>query len=49
MGDAAAELIRKGLYPEAQFDSRQFFPQFVVPEGAAPITLEQTLQAEDQE
>jgi hypothetical protein len=48
LGEAAAELIRKGLRPTAAREE-SVFPCFVVPEGAGPITLAQTLAAEDEE
>jgi hypothetical protein len=47
-GDAIAELVRKGLRPESRFRDDPLFPCFSTPESAAPITLEQTLEAEDQ-
>jgi hypothetical protein len=48
MGQAVAELVRKGLQPQAQGSESSSFPCFAVPAGAAPITLEQTLAAEDE-
>ena len=48
LGDAVAELIRKGLQPRLYIRQDSVFPQFDVPEGAPPITLEQTLAAEDE-
>jgi hypothetical protein len=48
LGDALAELVRQGLHAAARVDTRKAFPCFVVREGAKPITLEQTLEAEDQ-
>ena len=48
LGEAVAELIRRGLRPEARIHSGSPFPSFTVPDGAAPITLEQTLLAEDE-
>lgn len=47
-GDALAELVRKGLHPAPRFHSEGAFPCFSVSEDAPPITLEQTLQAEDE-
>lgn len=47
LGDALAELVRRGLKPSIAIDTRKAFPCFVLPEGAEPITLEQTLAAED--
>jgi hypothetical protein len=49
LGEAVAQLVRKGLQPSragAGVDS--VFPQFDIPEEAPPITLEQTLAAEDE-
>jgi hypothetical protein len=48
LGDAVAELVRKGLQSRVPAPRDTVFPQFDVPEGAAPITLEQTLAAEDE-
>jgi hypothetical protein len=48
LGDAVAELVRKGLQSRPPAPSDTVFPQFDVPEGTAPITLEQTLAAEDE-
>ncbi len=48
LGQAAAELILKGLHPAPRIDTKTVFPSFVVPEDAPPITLEQTLAAEDE-
>ena len=48
MGQAVAELVRKGLQPQPPAGDDAAFPRFAVPAGAAPITLEQTLAAEDE-
>jgi hypothetical protein len=48
MGQAVAELVRKGLQPQAHSGDDAPFPRFSVPPGAMPITLEQTLAAEDE-
>ncbi|HXE13905.1 MAG TPA: hypothetical protein VN633_17385 [Bryobacteraceae bacterium] len=48
MGEAVAELVRKGLRPESRIRAQDLFPVFTVPDGAAPITLERTLSAEDE-
>jgi hypothetical protein len=48
MGEALAELIRRGLEPASRRDDEPGFPRFPVSKHAAPITLEQTLDAEDQ-
>jgi len=48
LGDAVAELVRKALRPELRIREDGPFPCFLIPEGAPPITLEQTLEAEDQ-
>ncbi len=47
-GDAVAELVCRGLKPAAQFREERGFPCFAVPEGAPPVTLDQTLAAEDE-
>jgi hypothetical protein len=48
LGEAVAELVRKGLQPRLPAPTDSLFPQFDIPEGAPPITLEQTLAAEDE-
>jgi hypothetical protein len=48
LGEAVAQLVRKGLHPERREDEGGAFPCFAVPEGVAPITLAQTLAAEDE-
>jgi hypothetical protein len=48
MGDALAELVRRGLNPAPRLDNTAAFPRFAVPEDAPPITLERTLAAEDE-
>ena len=48
LGDAVAELVRRGLRPQSRIHDVSPFPSFSVPDGAAPITLEQTLGAEDE-
>ena len=48
LGDALAELIRAGLKPAARINTKTAFPSFEVSERAKPITLEQTLLAEDE-
>jgi hypothetical protein len=47
LGDAIAELVRRGLTPTAA-PRDGAFPSFAVPADAQPITLEQTLAAEDE-
>ena len=47
-GEALAQLVRQGLNSPAALDNRNAFPSFVVPSDAEPITLEQTLRAEDE-
>jgi hypothetical protein len=47
LGEAVAELVRKGLRPQARIKEDSPFPCFSIPDGAAPITLEQTLAAEE--
>jgi hypothetical protein len=48
LGDAAAELIRRGLQSEARVQQDDGIPCFAVPPGAPPITLEHTLTVEDE-
>ena len=48
LGEAVAELVQKGLRPQPPMPGESEFPQFAVPKRAAPITLEQTLAAEDE-
>jgi len=48
LGDALAELARAGLKPSIRVNTRKAFPAFTVSENAKPITLEQTLEAEDE-
>ena len=47
MGEAVAELVKRGLNPEPRVDERSPFPRFAPRKGAPPITLEATLEAED--
>ena len=48
LGEALAQLVRQGLTPPVELDTKKAFPSFVVPSDAEPITLEQTLRAEDE-
>lgn len=48
LGDAVAELVRRGLRPSVAVNRKRAFPSFVVSPNAKPITLEQTLEAEDE-
>lgn len=48
LGDALAELARRGLEGPATVDHSKPFPCFALPADAEPITLEQTLAAEDE-
>lgn len=51
LGDALAELVRRGLkpaIPHRSNRSKPAFPSFDVSPHAKPITLEQTLEAEDE-
>ena len=48
LGEAVAQLVRKGLQPRVPASAEGGFPHFDVPEGVSPITLEQTLAAEDE-
>jgi len=47
LGQAVADLVLKGLQPRVPVGS-SVFPQFEIAEGAAPISLEQTLAADDE-
>lgn len=47
VGDALAELARRGLHPEPPINTRTAFPSFQMDLHARPITLEETLQAEE--
>jgi hypothetical protein len=47
LGDAIARLVRRGLQAESRIGKDKPFPCFSVPKGARPISLEQTLIAED--
>jgi hypothetical protein len=48
LGDALAELVREGVRPAAVNPSKSGFPCFSVAPDAAPITLEKTLDLEDE-
>jgi len=48
LGDAVAELVRKGLRTEGRIRQDGGFPCFSVDPGAPPITLEHTLAVEDE-
>jgi hypothetical protein len=48
LGDALAELARAGLKPAVRINTKTAFPSFEMKNGAKPITLEQTLEAEDE-
>jgi hypothetical protein len=48
LGDALAELARAGLKPAVRINTKNAFPSFELKKGAKPITLEQTLDAEDE-
>ena len=48
LGDALADLVRKGLGAAPVVASDAVFPSFPVQRDAKPITLEQTLNAEDE-
>ena len=49
LGDAAADLIRRGLRSDARLAEDNGIPCFSLPADAAAITLEQTLAAEDEQ
>jgi hypothetical protein len=48
VGDAIADLVGRALNPGTRLDTAKAFPTFKVSPDAAPITLEQTLAAEDE-
>ena len=48
LGDAIAELVRRGLDAGQNISYDCGFPCFSVPTGTPPITLEQALAAEDE-
>ena len=48
IGDALAELVRRGLSGGPGIDRAKAFPCFRLPAGAEPVTLEKTLAAEDE-
>ena len=48
LGVAIAELARAGLQPTVPVNTKTAFPIFQLSKRAKPITLEQTLQAEDE-
>ncbi len=48
MGEAIAELVRQAMNPGNRIEAGGVFPHFSVRRNARPITLKQTLEAEDQ-
>jgi hypothetical protein len=48
LGQALAELIRQGLHRESRVRDDPGFPSFPVTRRAPPVTLQQSLNAEDQ-
>ena len=48
LDEAIAELVRRGLHPDIHVRTPEPFPSFLLPNGAVPITLEQTLAADDE-
>ena len=48
MGEARAELVRRGLDTTQRLDTDTLFPRFAIAKDAPPITLEKTLEAEDE-
>lgn len=48
LGDAIAELVRRGLAPQIKIKTNKAFPHFALPSNAAPITFGRTLTAEDE-
>jgi hypothetical protein len=47
LGEALAELVRRGLVGYPEIDRGKPFPCFRLPEGSKPVTLEHTLAVED--
>jgi hypothetical protein len=47
-GEALTQMVRAGLHPPSAIDTDSLFPHFSVSKGAPPITLEHTLQVEDE-
>ncbi len=48
LGDALAELVRRGLRPGAGIRREGAFPCFDIPEDVEAIPLERTLEIEDE-
>ncbi len=48
VGEAVAELARRGLKPKPSIEETSPCPHFAPRKGAPPITLEATLEAEDE-
>jgi hypothetical protein len=48
IGDALAELVRRGFNQGPAINLNKDFPCFATSEGAEPITLEHTLELEDE-
>ena len=48
LGEALAKLVRQALNPQPRVQTDSIFPTFIVPDDAAPITLEHTLELEDE-
>jgi hypothetical protein len=48
IGEAVAQLVRRGLNLPGTINDIMAFPSFGVPCDAEPITLEQVLRAEDE-
>jgi hypothetical protein len=47
LGDAVGELVRRALQPTPAFTTSTPFPCFQMDPNSPPITLEETLAAED--
>jgi hypothetical protein len=48
LGDALAELVRRGFRQGPAIDLSKDFPCFATREGAEPISLERTLELEEE-
>jgi hypothetical protein len=48
VGEALAELVRRSLQGVPAIDANRDFPRFVMSENAEPITMQHTLELEDE-
>lgn len=47
-GEALSQLVRAGLHPPSSIETDSSFPHFSVGKDAPPITLQHTLELEDE-